>query len=451
MVLASVEVRDAIHGLIELTEEEWKVVDTSSFQRLRRIGQLAFTHLVYPCAHHTRHEHSLGCCHVAGLVSAKLQLDGTIHRRVRLSALMHDLGHGPFSHVSEEIMRAHEEVSAAVLRHDTGLKDVLPEDDREYMADLLTASGAGKQRSLERDIIAGPADADKFDYLLRDSYFCGVKYGEYDLHKIVESARSVPEFGDKTALGFHEDAIYALEEMVLARHHMHRQVYGHKTRLATDRMLVRAMRLGIEEGDLPSEVFARPNTEPLDAEFVSDFVQWDDGRVIRSLSEASTHKGGEVMRSLLNRQLLKRFIRLDRDDLRERCGGGLAGFAAVPSKEVLKEHLADVEAAIAEAAGVEPHWVSLYWENLKNPLASLQSVAIDDKEIVLLSNENEPRKFIDASEIFENAELPPKPYVSLFVRPTSPDAYPFKKEVEERIDEALNEGLKRIATAQASV
>jgi HD superfamily phosphohydrolase len=385
------------------------------------------------------------------MLAERLDLSEDERRRIRLAALVHDLGHGPFSHVSEEIMRGHEQISAAVLRHDDGLKSVIEESDREYIAALLTESGEGKQRSLARDIIAGPADADKFDYLLRDSYFCGVKYGEYDLHKIVESARAVPEFGDKTALGFHEDAIYALEEMVLARHHMHRQVYGHKTRLATDRMLVRAMRLGLEEGDLPTDVFSISSDEELDAGFVSRFVEWDDGRVIRTLCSAEGHAGAEVMQSLLDRRLFKRVIRLDGDDLRERCGGGLSGFAAVPSKDILKDNLSEVEASIAAAAGVDPHWVALYWENIKNPIANLQSVAIDDKEIVLLSDDDEARKFIDASDIFENAELPPKHFVSLFIRPNDPADYPFNEEISERINEALNEGLVRIATAQASL
>lgn len=440
------EVRDAIHGLIDLRVEEWRVIATRPFQRLRGVQQLAFTHLVYPSARHSRFEHSIGCCHIAGRIADKLGLDKKRTRRVRLAALVHDIGHGPFSHVSEEVMKEHEAISAALLVHHPGIKDALPETDREYIAQLLTESGSGKKRSVERDMIAGPADVDKFDYLLRDSYFCGVEYGRYDLHKILESARSVPEYGGKTALGFHEDAIYALEEMVLGRHHMHRQVYAHKTRLATDRMIVRAIRFGIQEGTLPTSVFS---PSELDEAFVNEFVEWDDARVVRTLCSETKKIGGQLMRSLLDRHLYKRLFRYGLDELRKHLGIEYAGYAASPDKEVLKEKITNVEAAIAESAEVEAHWVCLYWENLKNPLSGVPSLTIDDKEIVLLTDDDEPRKFIEASDIFQNAELPTQPFVSLFVRPS--EGKTFSKAQKKRIEAALIQGLKDIASAQAVV
>ena len=122
-----------------------------------------------------------------------------------------------------------------------------------WIAELLTGTGHGARRSVERDIVAGPADIDKLDYLLRDSRFCGVEYGRYDLDKVIESARVLSD-PPGTALAFHEDGTYALEEMLLARYHMHRQVYGHRTRVATDRMLVRAKTLGVQSGMLPADV-----------------------------------------------------------------------------------------------------------------------------------------------------------------------------------------------------
>lgn len=295
--MPSEEVRDAIHGLIRMTPKEWEVIGTFAFQRLRGIQQLAMTNLVYPSARHSRFEHSIGACHVAGRIAKKLELES--EELVRLAALVHDIGHGPFSHVSEEVMKKHEYVSAAVVRHDASVRTALGDDMADHIADLLVQAGTGKKRSIERDIIAGPADADKFDYLLRDSFFCGVEYGRYDLDKVIEAARRAEEYADVWALGFHEDAVYALEEMVLARHHMHRQVYGHKTRLATDLMLVRAMKLGIEEGVLPKETFAPPDDAELDDEFVQGFLKWDDARVTRVLCTKEDKVSGEMMRSLV--------------------------------------------------------------------------------------------------------------------------------------------------------
>src|SRR5207245_875145 len=104
-LMATKEVRDPIHGLIELEPEEWGVVNSAPFQRLRGVQQLAMTHLVYPGARHSRFEHSVGAAHVAGRLaqSIGLQRDDARTRRMRMAALAHDLGHGPFSHVSEEI------------------------------------------------------------------------------------------------------------------------------------------------------------------------------------------------------------------------------------------------------------------------------------------------------------------------------------------------------------
>lgn len=285
------EVRDAIHGLVELSPSEWKVVDSEPFQRLRGIQQLAMTNLLYPGARHSRFEHSIGVSYVAGRLADRLNREEATVRSdfVRMAALVHDIGHGPFSHVSEKVMKRHEEVSAAIIRHHPQIRSAIGEQADE-IADLLVSAGAASRRTVERDIIAGPADADKLDYLLRDSHFCGVEYGKYDLHKIIESARKAQFVRSVSALGFHVDCAYALEELVLARYHMHRQVYGHRVRIATDKMLVKAMLLGIEEGDLPTEVF-RPEGD-LDGRFVEEFLKWDDARVIAELRNARHNASG---------------------------------------------------------------------------------------------------------------------------------------------------------------
>ncbi|OQX80478.1 MAG: hypothetical protein B6D56_05040 [Candidatus Omnitrophica bacterium 4484_70.1] len=161
------EIRDPIYGFIELSEGELKIINTSLFQRLRKIKQLAMAYLVYPCANHTRFDHSLGVYH--------------------LSALLHDVGHGPFSHVSEELLekyasiptnereKIHEKITAKLIENNTELKNLLSVDDRKSIVGLL--SGTKVDVSLMRGIVSGPLDADKMDYLLRDSYFCGVNMG----------------------------------------------------------------------------------------------------------------------------------------------------------------------------------------------------------------------------------------------------------------------------------
>ena len=178
--------------------------------------------------------------------------------------------------------------------------------DSEWIAELLSGTGHGARRSAARDIIAGPADMDKLDYLLRDSHYCSVKYGRYDIDKVIEAARLVRK-SDGQYLAYHRDGVFAIEGMLLARYHMHRQVYGHKTRLATDKMLMRAMLYGVEEGLIPRRVFAPEN---LDADFVAEYLGWDDYRTIAALSGAQGSRAGEMARALIGRRLMKRVVKL---------------------------------------------------------------------------------------------------------------------------------------------
>ena len=194
----STHFRDPVHGFIELEPHEVRLVDTPCFQRLRRIRQLAMADLAFHGAVHTRFDHSLGTCHVAGRVAAQLELDPAQRRLVRLAALLHDVGHGPFSHVFDDILEAvweeegrdvrsekpHELISRTILGRDRGISDILSATERQQLASLLDR---GYGDPLLKDIVSGSLDADKMDYLLRDSYFCGVRYGVYDLDQLLLS------------------------------------------------------------------------------------------------------------------------------------------------------------------------------------------------------------------------------------------------------------------------
>jgi HD domain len=145
------EIRDPIHGFIRLNEQESDLLDTAAFQRLRHLRQPALAYLVYPGAMHSRFEHSLGVCHVAGLLSSSLTLSGDERRLLRLAALLHDLGHGPFSHVSEEALelyadrsrllgktdKIHEVITATLIRQDEEISRLLSDSEREKIITLL--------------------------------------------------------------------------------------------------------------------------------------------------------------------------------------------------------------------------------------------------------------------------------------------------------------------------
>lgn len=456
----TVEVRDAIHGLISLPPTAWKVIDTRPFQRLRRVQQLALTHLVYPGARHSRLEHSVGAAHIAArLADAINGRPGVANKvpveRVQLAALVHDIGHGPFSHVSEEVMEAltgrskiHEAISAAIVRHDQEVTAALGAADAGWIADLLEGTGHGKNRSVERDIVAGPADIDKLDYLLRDSHYCGVEYGRYDLDKVIESARCLAD-ATGTALAFDVGALYALEEMLLARYHMHRQVYGHRTRVATDRMLVRAITLGVESGQLPKEVFAPP--QDMTAEFVAEYLKWDDAAVVHELLQDGSSNAGQVMQALIDRRLFKLVARYGQPELEAlEKNVQQRGFIAQPDDDAMTRLLPDVEAAIAAAAGVDPHWVCLHWENRKDPLASQLAVRVAASTIILVEGDGKGQwMFEKRSEVFREGVQPPEVFISLYLRP--PDDRKLDSKVLKQVTRALKDGLKTIGAAAKAV
>jgi HD superfamily phosphohydrolase len=300
---------------------------------------------------------------------------------------------------------------------------------------------------VERDIIAGPADIDKLDYLLRDSHFCGVNYGRYDLDKMVETARTVSA-GGETYLAFHEDGLYALEEMLLARYHMHRQVYGHKTRVGIDRMLVRAMMLGVEEGVLPVTVFHPP--AKLDKAFVVEYLSWDDARVTSTLCDASEKStAGRVMRALVDRKLCKRVERFDQNWLQGRFGALESGLMLAPEESVLRRMLREVEATIASAAGVDPCWVVLHWEDRRSPLSLRYSLRTLASDIIVTDDKGATAKFYEQSEVFTEGEQPGRASVSLYLRPKGDR--PLSAKVAKKVHGATLAGLERIAKAGAEV
>ena len=234
------EFRDPIHGLIRLTDQELAIVNTQAFQRLRRIRQLAMADLVYPGALHTRFEHSLGTLHVADKISTHSDIIEHMscedRRLVRLAALLHDIGHGPFSHVSEYLLeryydtskvgepssreKIHELITADIIKKLPEIAEVLDNDDREKILEILRE---GRKRNYLRDIVSSSLDADKMDYLLRDAYFTGVKYGLFDLDKIIDSCR-VLQTGAESYLVIDEGGLFAVEQLVVAKYHMTQQV-----------------------------------------------------------------------------------------------------------------------------------------------------------------------------------------------------------------------------------
>ncbi|HME19628.1 MAG TPA: HD domain-containing protein [Nitrososphaerales archaeon] len=251
MILKPVaEIRDPVHGYVKVTEVERDLVDSPFVQRLRRVHQLAGSYLVFPGAVHTRFEHVIGTMHLAGEVAESLSSDSGLAKdqvqEIRLAALLHDVGHGPFSHMYEEVLgeksgTTHEDISQRIVR-ETTVGDIL--ERHGFSAKKMSSFAVGKQSNRPRfmnEIIAGGLSADIMDYLLRDSYFTGVEYGRVDVRRIVDSLRTADG-----RLVLDEAALHAFEALLLARYQMFKAVYFHRTVRAAELMLVHSMKLADE-------------------------------------------------------------------------------------------------------------------------------------------------------------------------------------------------------------
>ncbi len=244
------EIRDPVHGYVIVNEVERKVIDSPVFQRLRRIRQLAGAHLAYPGAQHTRFEHSIGCLYLAGLattsLSNKVELSDEDIQEVRLASLLHDIGHGPFSHLFDEIL-----VEKAMIRHEdlteriigeTDIRDILNSHGIDYRELSMLALGLSKKKpKFMNDIVAGILSVDSMDYLLRDSYFTGVEYGKVDVQRLINSFEVVNQ-----SLALDQASLYAFEALMIARYEMFKAVYFHRTVRAGGIMLLKAMVLSDE-------------------------------------------------------------------------------------------------------------------------------------------------------------------------------------------------------------
>lgn len=301
--------RDPIHGFIEVTEAEKRIIDSKPFRRLRSIKQLATTNMVYHGAEHTRFGHSLGVTHLVsktfdavmrkepGVFSKKAKENEKIclyYRQIlRLIALTHDLGHAPFSHASEELFpngKRHEDYTKDII-FNTEIGEYIEQIGIEFKQTY------GQDFSITPDIIwmiyngealaegyrtpdfpflqgfmDGELDCDKMDYLLRDSKFCGVSYGKYDLERFI-STLTVYKGANSIKLAIERGGVQALEEFVLARYFMFIQVYFHKTRRYFDHQLVKALKVILPNGCYPAET--------------DEFLKWDDNRVMYELQNST--------------------------------------------------------------------------------------------------------------------------------------------------------------------
>lgn len=293
------DIIDPIHDFIRVSGPELKIIDCSIFQRLRRIRQLSGAHLTYPGAQHTRFEHSLGVMHIAGQAGNALEekriLKSDDIENLRLAALLHDIGHGPFSHLFEEVLQqkkktSHEEIGKKIILK-TEIGDLLEKSgyDKKYITKL--AFGDSKLQFMN-EIISGALSADIMDYLLRDGYYTGAEHAKIDHKRITQS---LEVYQKKLAL--ERSALYSFESMMHSRYQMFKAVYFHKTVRSAEVMLLEAIRLADNELGLTSLN-------------LDDYVKLTDESVLLGLLSLSNRtselkRAKKIAEDYQNRKLLK--------------------------------------------------------------------------------------------------------------------------------------------------
>jgi hypothetical protein len=325
-------IRDPIHGDIFLTELELRIIDTPEFQRLRRIKQLGMTYLVYPSANHTRFEHSIGALHLAGRLASRLGLSEEETKLVRIASLLHDLGHGPLSHTSEELLArylntSHESITTETIKS-SSVAEVLTEAGikPERIVEIIS----GKASYLSR-MVSGEFDIDRMDYLVRDAHHTGVGYGIIDLDRLINTI----EIKD-SLLVVNERGLRAVEGLLVARFLMIPTVYLHHASRIADAMFLKATEVAIEQGELDFE----------------ELIKMDDYQVMSFFRTAQGYVK-EIGERFDQRRLFKKVIVKGWHDLSPSLRERILGLR----QDVKK--LSRIERELAEDAKVEYGYVLL--------------------------------------------------------------------------------------------
>lgn len=307
-------IQDAVHGYIKLNSEEKAVIDTPQMQRLRKIQQLGLSSLVYPSASHSRFEHSLGVMELSDRFAENLKLSDHKKQEIRMAALLHDSGHGPFSHVSERVAEkqgySHEDFSCRKIEE---LEDKYSNDPERLKSIIRGETEFGK-------IVAGDIDADRMDYLMRDSLNSGVQHGEIDAETIIRLAKMEDE-----KIVFSRKAVSALENLFTSRFHMLKTLYRHHTVQIADKMLERAL------ADLANEI---------DIEDLMELNDYETHNLLLKSEGVSKRLYSRVN----SRELYKRALVWDIDDVSRE---------GLKSLEERIDNPREIEKEIAEECGIK--------------------------------------------------------------------------------------------------
>ncbi|MEO2220451.1 MAG: HD domain-containing protein [Nitrosopumilus sp.] len=368
------DIIDPIHDFIRVYDYELPIIDSPIFQRLRRIKQLSGAHLTYPSAQHSRFEHSLGVMHIATQAGFALNEKGLLSsddvQILRLAGLLHDIGHGPFSHLFEEIIQekkfSHEDYGKKIILN-SEIGDVLSKTGFDKKLITKIAFGESKFQYLN-EIVSGTLSADMMDYLLRDGYFTGAEHAKVDYKRITQSLDI-----HKKKIALERSALYSFESMMHSRYQMFKAVYFHKTVRAAEVMLIQALKLSDDEFGFTSFN-------------LNEYVKLTDEFVLSSLISSKSPKlkrARQLAEDYQNRKLLKCVF--------ERI---------LTNQTNLKKHRTDeLRIELSKKSKIDEN--DIFVDSSVTPSIPLAPSKNESKSIVLISNENgkSSAKEIPISEI----------------------------------------------------
>jgi HD superfamily phosphohydrolase len=316
-------IKDPVHGYVEVSEEFRALLDSGPVQRLRHIRQLGFSHLVYPGANHTRFEHSLGTMHLAHIACLQLPLDEEERRLVEAAALLHDIGHGPYSHATESLMEEYLGRSHHTIDH-LVMEGLLAEylDAWEIDPAEVCAMVAGTHRL--SGIIHGDLDVDRMDYLLRDAHYTGVPYGTVDAHRLIRSTLMTEQ-----GFALSEGGINAAESLLIARTLMRPAVYFHHVSRIAETM---------------AKCAAAHHFDTVGAERAGPLLAMDDAAFSQELLGSGSATARDMMARIHQRRLYKRALYVGREQVNV---ASLQPLADIHGEWAMAEE-------IAATAGIEP-------------------------------------------------------------------------------------------------
>jgi len=378
------EIKDPVHGYVYISEVEKEIIDSYPVQRLRRLRQLAGSEYVYPGANHTRFEHSIGVLHLSKTLLQNPNLSPIISddeaEEVKLAALLHDVGHGPFSHIYEHLLekflsKTHEDLTRWVITK-SELSDKLR--SLGFDPDRISRLAVGELREKDRDfldqIIRSAIDVDKLDFVVRDTYHTGAEYGFVDIYRLLRTLDIL-----EGNLALDAGALSAFESFILARVESFKSIYFHRTSRAVQIMLAYAMERSKDELGL------------LDFNDPESYLAKDDYTVWAMLKESEG--ASETIRRLERRDLLKCAYEKT-FQVRDKAISSLFG---------REEIRGNVEQEIAREAGIDPSNVIVDVPNVPS-VPYRHSILLEPMEVPLFRKrecgEKIPIDLNSVSEIF---------------------------------------------------